>query len=118
MKFNTDEYYNKVQEITESKKDYKVVSQLWKEVFTSFLSYLRFNEYAIDSLFEWGDFGHNWKDLHKENTEYAGLSELQLFTHFKGDLDYCSDRMSLDRLFRLHWLYKQSFIKAMSKGDK
>jgi hypothetical protein len=55
----------------------------------------------------------NWPDLHLENTEYAGNSKNELFNKFCEECNYCSDRMTFDRLFRTHWLFLQAFEKEM-----
>jgi hypothetical protein len=48
----------------------------------------------------------NWKRLHltpaeEEKTEAEWLNE------FRWDVLYCSDRFSLDRLMRCHWLFRR-----------
>lgn len=69
--------------------------------------HIKFNIAAINKLFEWGDGGHNWTALHKGNTEYENYNEDEILSEFKAEVSYTYDRMSLDRLFRTHWLFNQ-----------
>ena len=54
------------------------------------------NDEAIKDFLEWGKYGFNNKLLHFETGLIAFYSEIL----------YCSDRMSLDRLFRCHVAYR------------
>lgn len=54
--------------------------------------------------------------FHIENhPAYAPLKDQpkKLFEEFADDVHYCSDRMCFDRLFRLHWLFLQTYSKQM-----
>lgn len=83
----------------------------WKNLFSEVLSNWGFEENAISKLFEWGaEYGHNWEKLHPSSEEESKTSE-EILDKFWGEVYYCSDRMSLDRLFRCHWLYNYYFIK-------
>jgi hypothetical protein len=107
---------DKLEVIVRKIKDCKYKSELtllWKEFFTIYLKSQGFNKKAINKLFEWGDGGHNWVELHQENSEYYGkFGRVRLSQSFKGEVNYIYDRMSLDRLFRAHWIYNQYVIKA------
>lgn len=69
---------------------------------------------TIRALFYNFDMG-NWTALHKENTEYAKSSIEDLKNSFAGETDYISDRISWDRLFRTHWLFRQVYSKEMQE---
>ena len=56
----------------------------------------------------------NWTATHKENTEYTNYSKMKLIDEFCGECHYISDRISYDRLFRAHWLFRQVFIKEFN----
>lgn len=77
---------------------------LWENLFKEVLKNWGFNKTAQDKLFEWGKYGHNWEKLH-ENSIEEDMPANEVLNQFFGEVDYCSDRMSLDRLFRCHWLY-------------
>ena len=69
-----------------------------------------FNFQSSFSLFWYFDM-ENWAALHKENTEYVDYSQKRLKNSFLNEINYCSDRMSFDRLFRCHWLFKNVYSK-------
>ena len=99
------------------------VLEYWEYCFSYSLKKMKsgFNNKSIKCLFEDFDM-ENWTALHIENTEYAGKSKDKLVSEFIGECHYIADRMSLDRLFRCHWLFKQAFEKELSakrwgKGD-
>ena len=79
----------------------------WKLLFKWYLQRRGFNIIAIDQLFAWGNGGYNWKELWGDKDETLDLEER--IHNFIGELYYCSDRMSLDRLFRCHWLFNHIF---------
>ena len=51
----------------------------------------------------------NWKHLQKSNKEEEN-TPADWFDSFCRDVFYCSDRWSLDRLMRCHWLHRQWLI--------
>lgn len=57
----------------------------------------------------------NWKALHKENTDYKDASKAEMVEAFKGDICYISDRLSYDRVFRSHWLFRNAFAAEISE---
>ena len=85
----------------------KDIDKNWKAFFTCYLKFIGFNPKAIKELFQWGSDGHNWDALHIENTEYANEKKDKLLQSFCSEVEYIYDRISLDRLFRAHWLYNQ-----------
>lgn len=80
--------------------DQPALAKAWKSYLSRMLYSSGWNKSAIDQIFEWGFTGHNWKALWFEDE----TSEEKIKT-FSSDLVYFSDRMSLDRLFRLHHHY-------------
>lgn len=87
---------NLYEQITEDNVD-----SIWHQFFVTYLESIGYNHKAIDSLFEWGKGGHNWKALHPED------GQVEDFISLKEEMRYIYDRMSLDRLFRCHWIYNQ-----------
>ena len=55
------------------------------------------NKLAIKNFTEWGMNGHNNKLLWFDKQEST-------IDDFISDVNYCSDRQSLDRLFRCNWM--------------
>lgn len=47
-----------------------------------------------------------WKENHPD---YKNHTKEMLIKSFKGDLGYINDRISADRIFRVHWLFCQAF---------
>lgn len=88
---------------------------LWKKFFYQCLANWGFNIKSRKDLFEW-DIGENWADLHKENTGYKDENSKQLLESFRAEVSYISDRTTLCRLFRAHWLFCQAYDKEVSKS--
>ena len=81
------------------------VERLWRQAFEAVLIAQRFTRRAIDWMWEELAVGC-WKrlwptDEEKERTAGEWLRE------FAGDVFYCSDRWSLDRLARCHWAWRR-----------
>lgn len=88
---------------------YVEIKQLWKEFFDITLRDLGIKDQeSIDVLFFKWDM-QNWNAMHRENTEYKYAPRKELYNSFSGEADYIADRISLDRIFRTHWLYRQVF---------
>jgi hypothetical protein len=83
------------------------VTNLWKNYFTLSCNYLGIKDItSINVLFEWGENGHNWKQLWlSENPDYKNATVSEIYQNFTAEAIYIADRLSLDRLFRTHWLY-------------
>lgn len=100
------------------KKDtsFDVLHEKWFLCFSEVLKLFNkgFNEDSIKALFYEFDMA-NWKALHLENTEYKTKTKKELLDSFLRECYYISDRLSFDRLFRTHWLFKQVFDKELSK---
>lgn len=68
----------------------------WEDFLRRYLAFRKWNTDAIDDFWEWGLDGFNNWDLQKPSTH----------KEFFDEVFYCSDRMSMDRLFRCHVLYR------------
>ena len=82
----------------------------WKRLFKLQLSEYGFNNIAITELFVWGNNGHNWNKLHT-NVEEEKKNVIEWLGKMAGEIYYCCDKMSLDRLFRCHWLFNHTIIQ-------
>jgi hypothetical protein len=80
------------------------VLELWPKAFKQYLKLLGFNKAARKEMFHWMEHGLNWEKLHETEDDKA-MSLKDLRKHFYNDIFYCSDRMCMDRLMRIHWLY-------------
>lgn len=78
---------------------------MWKRTFCCVAKYLGFNRATRRILWEELVRG-NWKRLHQTTEEESKTAE-EWLEMFCGDVAYCSDRWSLDRLTRCHWLFRQ-----------
>jgi hypothetical protein len=84
------------------------VNILWKKYFNIACNHLGIKDKkTINILFAWGEYGHNWKALWKEDSEYKDDDFNRLYKVFVYEAMYIADRLSIDRLFRCHWLYNQ-----------
>jgi hypothetical protein len=91
-------------DIKRNKITLEEVKNKWNEYMKFILHEWGFNQTAIQHLIKWGDGGHNWRLLHWDDKKpYQEYLE-----EFVYEIAYCSDRMTLDRLFRCHWLLNAS----------
>lgn len=89
-------------------ENYQDIKLAWKEYFDRSLLDIGLDQKSIDVLFTKWEMG-NWRAMHIETSEYKDHSKNDLYRVFTNDLEYISDRISLDRIFRNHWLYRQIF---------
>lgn len=112
-KYIVDEFVdfaNDIRKIIESNitiKSIIIIKNKWEQLYKKQLFQWEFNGKATNDLFEWGENGHNWSKLHTTDKEDEKFC-INWLDDFLYELEYCSDRMSLDRLFRCHWLYNQA----------
>lgn len=85
--------------------DAKAITDDWRKVFISVCKYLGINKKSAIVLFEWMCMG-NWTHLHQTDGESEFTADIW-FDKFLGDMFYCSDRWSVDRLMRCHWYFRQ-----------
>ena len=107
MQYNTTEWYNSINELN-TKNGFEELHKAWFSIFECYCKLWHFNDAAIKVLF-YNFQMDNWKAMHKENTEYKDYSDDELLNSFIKDVEYSSDRMSFDRLFRNHWKFRQLF---------
>lgn len=103
-KYSTFQLLNKelLSKYSES-NDYKAISHTWEKCFKTILSKdYGFNKEARKVMYEWGEYGFNWEALHNEE----GVNKDEYMRRFMSEVNYCSDRMSLDRLLRCHHQYR------------
>jgi hypothetical protein len=95
--------------------NYSEIKKIWKEFFDITLKDIGIkSQKSIDILFwEWDMC--NWKAMHKENSEYKDNSRKEMYDSFSGEASYIADRISLDRVFRTHWLFRQIFNDEISE---
>jgi len=86
------------------------IKSKWEEIFNLQLTRWGFNDISISELFEWGNGGHNWSKLHTTDEEEK-QNTIKWLGNFASEIHYCYDRMSLDRLFRCHWLFNHAIIQ-------
>lgn len=93
------------------------VKNMWYNVFNSALKSLGFPRHARSRMWEGLVFG-NWKRLHLTEDERKATSTYWL-EELAWDAYYCSDRWTLDRITRCHWMYR-AYLDACDreKGEK
>jgi len=88
---------------------FEEIDKLWYEYFSFTIRELGVNtKKAIDALYYDWDMD-NWEAMHFSKSEYKSYNRDEVYTAFYGDADYISDRISFDRLFRIHWFFKKCF---------
>lgn len=80
------------------------VKNMWYNVFNSALKYMGFPRHARRSMWT-GLVRGNWKRLHLTEDERKAPSTHWL-EELAWDAYYCSDRWTLDRVARCHWMYR------------
>ena len=81
------------------------VEEHWHRTFSCVAKHLGFNRSARRIL--WNDLVQgNWKRLHATDEEEQKTPD-EWLDELRWEVYYCSDRWSLDRLTRCHWLYRQ-----------
>jgi hypothetical protein len=88
------------------------VEEHWHRVFCCVAKYLGFNKATRKILWEELVAG-NWKKLHTTDEECRRTPD-EWLEKLESDVWYCSDRYTLDRLTRCHWLYRQ-YMQAVQK---
>ena len=109
-----EKYYNLM--CGEMGTTFKEIHKNWYDCFHRFLNIIDegFTDESIQSLFYDFDM-ENWGAMHKENTEYSECTDEELLDDFLGECSYICDRMSYDRLFRTHWLFRNVFYDELNK---
>jgi len=91
----------------------KKVEKKWRDVFGQVLKDMGYPKECRDDM--WYELVQgNWERLHfTEDDEKKTVDDW--LDEFRGDVFYCSDRWSLDRLCRTHWLFR-AYRKASGAG--
>ena len=82
----------------------KKIERLWHDTFNTILKSFNFNRKARNYMWEELVRG-NWKHLHLTDEEQS-YSSYYWLDQLASEVWYCSDRWSLDRLTRCHWLFR------------
>lgn len=85
------------------------LTRRWKSVFFLITKRMGFNKLGRRYLWDYLVEG-NWEHIHQTKEELM-WDRNKWLEEFYLDLWYCSDRMSLDRLTRLHWQYRQCLLE-------
>lgn len=91
-------------------KSHKELEKHWRKFFTLSFQQWGFNQKAINALWYWGNWDHNWDILNKMNSKYKSYNAESFLRKFKGDVSYICDRVTIDRVFRCHWLWNQYLL--------
>lgn len=89
----------------------KSVTSGWHKTFVSVCRGLGINRHSANVLFR-GMCDGNWEHLHQTQDEQVKTSE-DWFADLIGDVFYCSDRWSIDRLMRCHWYFRQWLMSCV-----
>lgn len=112
LKYNTNEYYKAMAEFGNGIPvgDFNKIHRIWYSCFSCILKGLHkdYTDGLVQDLF-YSFAMCNWKDLHLEQSQYKGFTNISLYKEFCSEALYISDRISYDRLFRTHWLFRQVF---------
>lgn len=88
-----DELVNEVIEWSEKTNPNDI--DRWLDYCKEYLENYEWNQKAIQDFLEWGKYGYNNQRLNFDVN----------YQEFYNEVEYCSDRMTLDRLFRCHTYY-------------
>ena len=110
-----DDYYNLMGNMHKH-KDFKRLHKDWMQCFNHILKSFNcgFTNKCIESLYYDFDMD-NWKAMHKENSEYKDCNKDELIENFVWECAYIADRVSYDRLFRTHWIFRHAFEDELNK---
>ena len=90
----------------------KKVEEYWHRAFNCVAKYLGFNKATRKIL--WEDLAcGNWEHLHQTEEEKSRTPD-EWLDKLYWDVFYTSDRASLDRLTRCHWMYRQ-YMRAATR---
>ena len=88
-----------------SKCDVVGIKNGWHSIFNDVCYHFSFNKNNAYML--WKNLCEgNWEHLHQTDEEKS-KDAAWWFNRFCGEVFYCSDRWSMDRLMRCHWLHRQ-----------
>ena len=98
-------YYNLINEF-EQLKDWQEILDKYPKMFNAICIYNfklpnRIRNDLFDNLCK-GNWEHLW-----ETEEEKKMTIAELCYELRGEVFYCSDRMSWDRLCRIHWIWQR-----------
>lgn len=94
----------------EDHSDIEAIKAEWYGIFSDVCWYLGINKRSSKELWLQMCEG-NWTHLHLTEEEKK-LTDDEWFNDFNAEVLYCSDRWSVDRLMRCHWMFRQWGRKA------
>lgn len=104
------EFAKKLESYDETfENNYLEIKKIWKEFFDITLKDIGIKSKKSINILFWEWDMCNWKAMHRENSEYKNCSRKEMYNSFSREASYIADRISLDRIFRTHWLFKQVF---------
>jgi len=115
VEYSTDKYYEIMSNFCKFKHtDFNKIHKLWYSCFYAILRGLNpgYVDGVISDLF-YNFQMSNWKDLQLACSIYKGGTREELYYEFVNEVAYISDRVSYDRLFRTHWLFRRVFDKQL-----
>lgn len=91
----------------------------WLKIFATMLAAIddSMGERTVKCLY-FGFQMQNWEILHKENTKYRNYTQEEFLAEFKSEVLYICDRLSLDRIFRTHWLFRQAYAEDLAELER
>jgi len=92
---------------------YANIKLIWKQYFDETLQEIDITDQKAKDILFYEFTMQNWNAMHRENTEYKTFSRRNLYQNFSAEASYISDRISLDRLFRTHWMFRQVFYDEL-----
>ena len=91
------------------------VANMWHNAFNDICYHFGINNKGAKFLWD-AMCRYNWEHLHPTEEEVNKSNE-ERYNSFEGDVFYCSDRWSFDRLMRCHWKFRH-WIESEQKGGR
>lgn len=102
----------RMRNIENYEESFDEVRVIWEEFFFRAFKMMGMNKKSIKVL--WEDFEmSNWKAMWFEGSEFENYTYRELFETFVGEAHYICDRLTIDRIFRTHWLFKEAFYNEL-----
>lgn len=112
-----NKYYRLINDFHRTDNDVHTIMLKYPVIFKAICKYnFHLNNKIIKSLYYNLGYG-NWSHLWEIKEEKLYTIE-QLCEHLKWDVFYCSDRMSWDRLLRIHWVWQRIKHKLLMSCEE
>lgn len=99
-------YYKLINDFMNMKDQDEEIIKTYPKVFNTICKYnFKLSQRVIKSLFDGLSYG-NWERLHETEAEMT-MTIPELCNSLRWEVFYCSDRMSWDRLCRIHWIWQR-----------